>query len=174
MRKIWLLLPSVVLIVGGVKLIAPRALEGSAPSNPMVLSGNIEAHESEVAFQVVQAKIVDLPVQEGQWVEAGAVLARVDDSHYRQQLAVAQAALKVQQETLTATRPRLDAARAAVLRDQADAGLRKKDADRYHVLQNLKVISPQQWDQSDSLYEQAQSLVLRDLALQRRIMPSFE
>lgn len=167
MKKLWLLLPGLVLIGVGTRLIAPRTLEGAAASNTLVLSGNIEAHESEVAFQVVQARIVDLPVQEGQWVKAGMVLARLDDSHYRQQLAVAEAALKVQEQTLAAAQPRLEAARAAVLRDRAEAGLRKKDTDRYHVLQNLKVISPQMRDQTDSLYEQAQSAVLRDLALEK-------
>lgn len=51
----------------------------------MTVSGNIEAHESMLSFNQVQAPIVQLPFDEGAAVTAGTVLARVDDRLYRQQ-----------------------------------------------------------------------------------------
>ena len=57
----------------------PRLTKKPAPANQLTLSGNIEAHESLVSFKV-QGRIVDLPVEEGQQVEQGALLARLEDA----------------------------------------------------------------------------------------------
>jgi len=55
----------------------------AAPRTETALSGNIEAHESLVSFKV-QGRIVELPVEEGQQVAAGALLARLEDADFRQ------------------------------------------------------------------------------------------
>lgn len=52
------------------------------------VSGNIEAHESVLSFTQVQAPIVELPFDEGATVAHDAVLARVDDRLYRQQVEI--------------------------------------------------------------------------------------
>src|SRR5690349_10308497 len=44
----------------------------------LMLSGNVEAHESELSFKGVQSRVVELPFEEGQPVRMGTVLARVD------------------------------------------------------------------------------------------------
>ena len=66
----------------------------------LLVSGNIEAHESVVSFKAVQSRVVELPFDEGQWVKAGTLLARLDDSDYRQQVAINEAALQVQEQQL--------------------------------------------------------------------------
>src|SRR5208283_2982008 len=71
-----------------------------AQNRTILLSGNIEAHQSVLGFKTVQSRIVDLPFNEGQWVKAGTLLSRVDDSDYRQQVAIAEAALEVQNRQL--------------------------------------------------------------------------
>ncbi len=53
----------------------PRLVKKQAPENQLTLSGNIEAHESLVSFKV-EGRIVELPVEEGQQVEQGTLLAR--------------------------------------------------------------------------------------------------
>ena len=58
------------------------------------------------------SRIVELPFDEGQWVEQGTLLARLDDSNYKQQVAVDEAAVKVQQEQLASARESLAAAGA--------------------------------------------------------------
>ena len=87
----------------------------SAGDATLLLSGNIEAHESVLSFKTVQSRIVELPFNEGQWVSKGAVLAVVDATDYRQQQAIAEAALAVQQRQLASARQNL--ATAAVLKD---------------------------------------------------------
>ena len=53
----------------------PRLTKKAAPVTQLTLSGNIEAHESLVGFKV-PGRIVALPVEEGQQVAQGALLAR--------------------------------------------------------------------------------------------------
>jgi HlyD family secretion protein len=59
----------------------------------LILSGNIEAHESVVGFKV-QGRVVELPVEEGQPVKAGDLLARLDQTDYRQQVSIDEAMVK--------------------------------------------------------------------------------
>ena len=74
-----------VLAAGGYSLWRwPASLFG-APATPgrIIVSGNIEAHESVLSFTQVQAPIIDLPFDEGAHVAARTVLARVDDRLYQ-------------------------------------------------------------------------------------------
>ena len=75
--------------------------------NILLLSGNIEAHESVLSFKTVQSRIVALPFNEGQWVSKETVLAVVDAADYQQQLAIAEANLAVQQGQLESARQNL-------------------------------------------------------------------
>lgn len=77
----------------------PHWANKSMDGNVLRLSGNIETHESVVGFKV-QGRIVDLPVEEGQWVEEGALLAKLDSDDYRQQVAMDQANVGVQRAQL--------------------------------------------------------------------------
>src|ERR1700756_823706 len=86
----------------------------------LLVSGNIEAHQSVVSFKAVQSRVIELPFDEGQWVKAGTLLARLDDSDYRQQVAINQAALQVQEQQLTSAMRRLEAAHATIANDNAD------------------------------------------------------
>ena len=71
----------------------PRLTSKTAPANQLTLSGNIEAHESLVSFKVA-GRITELPVEEGQQVEQGALLAQLEDADYKQAMVDAQADLE--------------------------------------------------------------------------------
>ena len=104
----------------------------SAADRGLLVSGNIETHESVVAFKSVQSRVVDLPFDEGQWVQAGTLLARLDAADYRQQVAIDQAALRMRRAALASAEQGLEAARNTVLADMADQELRtlNRQADR--------------------------------------------
>jgi HlyD family secretion protein len=99
----------------------------SAANHGLLLSGNIEAHESVVAFKSVQSRIVELPFDEGQWVEAGTLLARLDASDYQQQVAIDKAALRMRRAALASAEQGFEAARDTVLADVADQAQRTLD-----------------------------------------------
>src|ERR1019366_6291383 len=80
----------------------PRFAAKPAPANQLTLSGNIEAHESLISFKV-PGRIVELPVEEGQVIAQGALLARLEDADYKQRIRVDEASVGVRQSNLALT-----------------------------------------------------------------------
>ncbi|HVC16017.1 MAG TPA: hypothetical protein VNE18_01820 [Rhodanobacter sp.] len=95
----------------------------------ILVSGNIEAHQSVLSFNGVEAPITYLPFDEGMTVKAGAVLARVDDRLYQQQLQMDLAAQAVAREQIAVSQSSLAAARKTVASDQLE--LLEKNASRH-------------------------------------------
>ncbi len=129
--------------------------------NALTVSGNIEAHESDVSFQV-QGRIVELPVEEGQSIEEGAVLARLDATDFRQQVAHDDAALKVAEAelalALAGTRPQeIEQAKQIVLNAQADLSQKKLDYERSQTLFTKGLVAAQERDLGETALKQAQA-----------------
>ncbi len=147
--------------------------DAHAPDN-LLVSGNIEAHESVVSFKAVQSRVIELPFDEGQWVKAGTLLARLDDSDYRQQVAINEAALRVQEQELTSAMQKLEAARATVTNDNADLAQKNIDYVRSRKLWSEKVISGDQRDHTDTALKQSNAAMQRDVAMERSAQQDIE
>ncbi len=147
--------------------------DAQAPDN-LLVSGNIEAHESVVSFKAVQSRVIELPFDEGQWVKAGTLLARLDDSDYRQQVAINEAALRVQEQELTSAMQKLEAARATITNDSADLAQKNIDYGRSQKLWNEKVISGDQRDHTDTALKQSNAAMQRDVAMERSAQQDIE
>ena len=157
------ILPLLMVAAVGVAVVIyyPRLQKAEGPPTELRLSGNIEAHESVVGFKV-QGRIVELPVEEGQWVEQGAVLARLEDKEFRQQIAVDEAAVRVREANLTlaeagARRQEIEAAQQTVVEAQADLDQRKLDLERAETLYRRDVISAEQRDLAATALKRAQA-----------------
>jgi len=138
-----------------------------AGSDELLVSGNIEAHQSLVSFKDVSSRIVELPFDEGQWIEKGQLLARLDDSNYRQQVAVDETAVRVQQEQLASARQNLVAARNTVANDEADFAQKSADFRRFQEMWKEGAASTQNRDQAETAMKQAEAVLKRDQALER-------
>lgn len=136
------------------------------PAATLLVSGNIEAHESVLGFKTVQSRIVELPFNEGALVKAGTAVARVDDSDYRKQVDIAQATLEVQERQLAATEQNVKALQKTVMSDRADVAFKKSDAARYDTLWKAGWVSTQQHESSETAYKQATAVLERDEALE--------
>ncbi len=139
----------------------PRITNKAKPENQLTLSGNIEAHESLVSFKV-QGRIIDLPVEEGQWVEEGALLARLDDADYRQKVRIDEANVNVRESnlalTLAGTREQeVKASQQTMLDAQADLQQKKLDDDRAQHLFSKEEISAQDRDRADTALKRAEA-----------------
>lgn len=152
-------------LIGGVALFSAR-LSARSPSTHLAVSGNIEAHESVLSFKTVQSRIVELAFDEGQWVDAGTQLARLDDRDYRQQVVVAEAALRVQEEQAAAAAQRLDAARKTVLGDEAELAQKNIDCRRARALREQQIISNDEHELAETALKVAEAVHLRDQALE--------
>ena len=127
-----------------------RSAKKPAPQNEVTLSGNIEAHESLVAFKV-QGRIVDLPVEEGQEVKQGDELARLDDADLKQRVRIDEANVHVRASSLALTmagmrEQELKATEQAMLDAQADLEQKKLDSARAEKLYAKDEIPAQERD----------------------------
>ncbi len=138
----------------------------SAAGRVLFLSGNIEAHESVVAFKTVQSRIVELPYDEGQWVEAGTLLARLDASDYQQQVTIDKAVHRMRSAALASAKQALEAARNTVLADVAEQAQRAVDRKRIGTLWRQGVASHDEFDRVETACKQSEAILARDRALE--------
>jgi HlyD family secretion protein len=136
-------------------------------SDAIILSGNIEAHESVLSFKGVQSRIVELPFNEGQWVKQGVVVARVDNQDLRQQVSISDAAVDVQRQQLDAATQNLAAAHKVIDADLAERAQRKLDLQRSLMLQNQGFVSVAALDTAVTALKQTDAVLARDQALEQ-------
>jgi HlyD family secretion protein len=142
-------------------------LHASDQAATILVSGNIEAHQAVLGFKTVQSRIVELPFDEGQWVKAGTLISRVDDSDYRQQVTMAEAALDVQKRQLAAAEQNLAAAKKTVEADEADLELAKVEFSRADDLMKKGAGTIEARDQTSATLKRANAALERDQALEK-------
>jgi HlyD family secretion protein len=107
-------------------------------------------------------------------VAAGTLIARLDDSDYRQQVAINEAALHVQEQELASAMQKLEAARATVTNDNADLAQKNIDYIRSQKLWSDKIISGDQRDHTDTARKQSDAAMQRDRAMERSAQQDIE
>src|SRR5512138_869198 len=98
MKKRIILIAVVLLIVAVAAVFAVRSRNGE-PSNRILLSGNIELTEVDVGFKVA-GRLVERNLNEGDTVQQGAIVARLDREQLLKQREQAVAALAVSEAQL--------------------------------------------------------------------------
>jgi len=143
----------------------PRWTAKRGNPNQIELSGNIEAHESLVSFKVT-GRVVALPVDEGQAVKMGDLVARLDSDDYRQQVVMDEATSRVRDSQLAlglagSRQQDIEAARQAVADAKADLDQKKQDLERYDALSQKDEIPMQTRDQAATAVTRAQTAYAR-------------
>jgi HlyD family secretion protein len=142
-------------------------LTASDQASTILVSGNIEAHQSVLGFKTVQSRIVELPFNEGQWVKAGTLISRVDDSDYRQQVMMAEAALEVQVLQLAAAEQNLAAAKKTDEADEADLELARIQFSRADDLIKKGAGTIEARNQTNATLKRSNAALERDQALEQ-------
>lgn len=156
-RVLLLLIVVVVLAAGGWYYWRERS--ASDPLAAFALSGNVDVHQVELAFRVT-GKIADMKVQEGDRVEAGALLAQLDRVPFENDVAAASADVDQARAQFDKTRRGYRVEEIA----QSRATVRQRDADLVNArvtlerLQNLVVqgvVTHQQIDDAEARVRQS-------------------
>jgi len=142
-----------------------RANQQRGPANTVLLSGNVEAHESVVGFRT-SGRIVELQVEEGRAVKAGDLLARLDNADYQQQVRIDQATLNTrgaEYELAKAGGREQDvkAAEQTVVDAKADLELKRADFSRFSELYKKDAVSAQVRDTADAALKRAEAAYAR-------------
>lgn len=135
------------------------------PTDRVMVSGNIEAHESVLSFTNVQAPIVQLSFDEGAVVQGGTVLARVDDRLYRQQVDIDHTNLLVATAQVTVNESNLVAAQNNVASDQFDLSEKQRDQARADELALKYAGSIQARDLARTATQQSAAALAHDQAM---------
>lgn len=133
----------------------------------LVVSGNIEAHESVLSFKTIQSRIVALPFDEGQSVKAGTLIARVENADYRQQVQISEANLEVQKRQLASSEQNLIATQKTVVSDRADLTMKQLEYGRNQFLMSHDYVTTNDRDLALTALKQSNANLERDEALER-------
>jgi HlyD family secretion protein len=125
------------------------------------VSGNIEATEVDVGFKI-SGRIVSRFFEEGDWVDQGKVLARLDDEDLRNRLDASRATLMSAQarlnKLLAGSRPE-EIREAEASLDQAKFDLENKET-QYHRMKSLlekKVVPKETSDNAEAAFKIAKA-----------------
>ena len=135
---------------------------GDRPADHQLrIAGNIEAHESMVSFKV-QGRIVELPVQEGQYVKQGDLLAKLDDDDYRQQVTVDEATVQTREAELDlavagSRVQEIQAAKQSLIDAQADLDLKRAEFRRRESLLAEQGVAREDVENARTLMKRAQA-----------------
>lgn len=140
----------------------PRLTRKPADPTEITLSGNIEAHEALVSFRI-PGRIIALPVEEGQQVTQGEMLARLDDADYLQRVRIDEAAVHVRAASLALTeagtrQQELRAIQQNMLDAEADLEQKKLDSDRAQRLYARDELAAQDRDRAATALKRAQAV----------------
>jgi HlyD family secretion protein len=135
----------------------------SHPEATLRLSGNIEVIQVEASFRVA-GKVLERPVDEGQVVQAGQLLARLDARDLEQQVAMRSADAATAKAALDALvagsrKEEIEASKAAL--EQANADLRRLEPDevRLRDLQKQGILSVRDYEATKASLEAARGKV---------------
>jgi HlyD family secretion protein len=129
------------------------------------VSGNIEATEVDVGFKI-SGRIVSRFFEEGDWVDQGKVLAKLDDDDLRNRLEVARATLMSAQarlsKLLAGSRPE-EIREAEAAMNQAKSDLENKEAhyERLKPLFERGVIPKDTLDNAEAAFKMAKASLQR-------------
>lgn len=145
------------LLIGSVGLLLAVALgswaylRSSDDPNPGILeaSGRIEGDQAAVGAKI-GARIVNLPIREGEALEAGQLIAELSSEQARAQLEEAEHDLHVAREEL-------GAAQARLLQAEANRERAEQDYLRYRELLAEGAIAPQVVDQAKAAFDAAKA-----------------
>ncbi len=125
------------------------------------VSGNIETTEVNVGFKI-PGRIVNLSVQEGDWVENKKVLAKLDDEDLRNRFELAKATLNSAQaklnKLLAGSRPEeLREAEAVLFQAKSDLENKQAHYERMKPLFERGVIPKENLDNAEAGYKMAKA-----------------
>lgn len=150
-------------IAGFVTVVAIVALIGflALGRNPDVIQGEMEVEEYRVSSKV-PGRILELRVQEGDYVKAGDTLAIIEAPEVEAKMTQAKSAVDAASaiELMARNGARKEQIQAArQLLEQAKAGLEiaEKSYNRVQQLYDEEVVSAQKRDEAEALYKSAQA-----------------
>ena len=142
-------------------LFALAACAGGDASAPLVVSGNLEVTDAQLGFKI-PGRVVERTVSEGDHIQAGQLIARLDDVEQTEQLALRRAELAGAQAALAeleaGSRPQEIVAAGATLHSaEADRDRARLDFARQQELRRKDAIADRELEASQAQLKVAEA-----------------
>jgi len=146
----WRWFAVLLLIPAGIGLSLYLACRPTPPNHSLRLSGNIEVDDVEVSFKV-PGRVAERALGEGEHVEEGQIVARLEDAELVREVEIRRAELDVAEAVLAELesgyrREEIDQARASLARTRAEAARAASEHSRQAVLLETEVISTREYE----------------------------
>lgn len=154
-----LLIIAIVLAAAGAGVYAYFQLRPEGDPDMVRVSGNVEVTDVEVSFRM-PGWVETRPISEGEVVEKGALVARLESTELAQEVALREAEVQAYEAELAAllagSRPQeIAAAEAAVQRAQAELERARLEFERQKELLERRVASQQTFEAARSTFDAA-------------------
>ena len=148
-------------VVGGALLFGACSRTNGARAGDLVLSGNIEVTDAQLGFKI-SGRVAERPVSEGERIEAGQLVARLDDTEQKEQVALRRAELAGAEAALAeleaGSRPQEIAASEAALRSaEADRDRARLDFARQQELRSKDAIADREFEAAQAQLKVAEA-----------------
>ena len=147
-------------VLGGEKektvMVSTSALIKGTIQEELTISGPVSGTDSVDVVSNLHAEVVDIKVKEGDHVEAGQLLAVIDDSDVRKEMDMAQNAYDLAVSTYNEQQILAENGYARALQEQEAA---RKDFDRTNVLYQSGSVSQLEWETARDKLREAQRQV---------------
>lgn len=147
-------------VFGGEKektvMVSTSALIKGTIQEELTISGPVSGTDSVDVVSNLHAEVVDIKVKEGDHVEAGQLLAVIDDSDVRKEMDMAQNAYDLAVSTYNEQQILAENGYARALQEQEAA---RKDFDRTNVLYQSGSVSQLEWETARDKLREAQRQV---------------
>ena len=162
-RVLRIVVPLIVIAAIAFGVLSSGVLGRKPPSDTLTLYGNVDIRQVELGFRVA-GRIAAMQFEEGDAVQAGALLAKLDDRSYSDEVRAAEAQLAQQAATLDKLKrgPRpaeIEQARASLAERQANQAHAQQVFDRNKLLLASGALSQSNLDDARAALEQAQAAV---------------
>ncbi len=152
-----------VLVIAGILAGSYWYFSFNDTSAGIALSGNIEVDDIDISFEV-PGKVASVPVEEGESVKKGEVVARLEKKDYKREVELKKAKLQAAKahlkELQNGTRKeKIKQAEAALDSALADFKSAKDDYERFGNLHEEEVISGREFEKYKTRYLKAKSAV---------------
>ena len=142
----WALIVAVIAVVGYKVKFAPvpvstQPVAGGEVVAEVMGTGTLEAHFQATVSPKIQGLVVELLVDQNDWVKSGQLLARLDDSDLKREVSTQEAVVNAAEATVE--RAKADEAKSKAISEQA-----RRDYDRYAGLLASKSISQELMDKT--------------------------
>jgi HlyD family secretion protein len=161
MKKKRILIVLAVVVIG-IAVLAVYNLKKQKDNGAMLLSGNVEATETNVGFKI-PGRVMERLVDEGNKVKAGDLLAKLDSAEVASIVAQGRASLdeaatRLAELSAGSRSQEIEQAKAQMNAQEADLQKVRKDYERAEILYKNGAISASQFDVAKSAYDARSAL----------------